>query len=163
MAMVCPEIDLARSDARNTAMAAMSAGSTKRLTAWMLRASAVTSWRVRPLVSARPWRTRRIRSLDRSGVDDVGTDVVAAQLERQSLGEADQAPLGGGVRAAVGVAEPSAEGGHDEDHARRGLLQVWDGRRVTLNVLVRLTASTCSHWSGRHAPPGWSARRYRRC
>jgi monovalent cation/hydrogen antiporter len=62
MAMVCPVIDLALSEARNSASAAMPSGLTKNLSDWMLNASAVTSSKLRPLASARPRRTRWIRS-----------------------------------------------------------------------------------------------------
>src|SRR6185295_16389355 len=57
-----PEIDFAASDARKTANAAMSAGSTRRLRLWFCMARSTMSSSGRPAASARAANTRRIRS-----------------------------------------------------------------------------------------------------
>nr|WP_262322018.1 hypothetical protein [Acidiferrimicrobium sp. IK] len=111
MGTVCPEIDLARSEARNTRQGgdvgrvdeSLDGLHAESVSAHLLEGSSAG---LGPALQD----PADAVALDRAGGDDVGADAVAAQLEGQGLGEGDQAALGGGIGAAAGVAEPSPPG-----------------------------------------------------
>lgn len=107
--MVCRDIDLAWSEARKSAKAAMSLRLTKRLIAWMLRASAVTSSTASAAVS-RPCRTWWRRSPSTAPRAIALTRMPAPPSSRANVfGEADKAAFGGGVPAVVRIAEAASE------------------------------------------------------
>lgn len=60
-------------------------------------------------------------------MDGVCGDPERSQLERQSLGKADQPPLRRGIRDTVRIAETPCQRRHHQDRASRGLLQQRNG------------------------------------
>src|SRR6516162_6875155 len=130
---IWPDIDFAASDARNTARAAMSRGSTSRLIDWTAIASCLISSSDLPLCYARPSKTRWMRgAVYRAGQDGIRTDAMLAKLDRERLRETYNAPLRGAVRAAVGISKPARDRRHVNDDARLGFLEV--GNRKTRDI-----------------------------
>jgi hypothetical protein len=107
--IICPDIERRAFEAKKTASAAMSAGSTKRLIDWLARAAASSCAAVRPLRDARPSDLMQARARHGAGQDRIDPDAKFTEFARQRLGETDGTPLRRGTGTSVWVTEAASQ------------------------------------------------------